>query len=588
MSFLTPAAFVWLFTVPLLLLLYFMKLRRKVVQVPAVFLWAEAARQARVDSFFQRLRVNLLLLLQLLALLALIAALARPYRWSAGESAESLVIVIDVSASMQAQERFERAREAAQKLVKKAPGKAEFMLVAAGDNPRIIQPFSRDRAQLQKALEQLAPLDVAGDLLTLKPLLASLLAGRAQAEVFLFGDQLPEVLAHPRLRFIGFGQQEDNLGIASFSLNQPEDSDKLQVFAAVKSYAQTVQERELTLYRGGSVVHRRQLLLPAGERRTMLLEVPLSGEGRFELNLAPADALKVDDRAFAVAPRQKTLRVGMVGRNRFIEKALLATGETRVFASDGHTQGFDVLVLTEPDLATVDTASRLIFGTPNAWKNGEPGVQTTLKASEHPLVEGLPWSQVTVVGLVPLKLPPDSQVLVEGGDLPALVLHRDSLVFCFDLYRSDMALSPLFPILISRWLETQVQRHAGGLPEQLQTGQPVRWRSESPVNLRLPGGAEQRLEPRAGELFYPLLDKAGFYTVATANDSFELAANMFSESESTLLAPSEDPNLKQAGGTGERSAQTASLVEEYWAELAALALLLLLLEWVLYHRRGIA
>src|SRR5262249_51321682 len=57
---------------PLLILLYFLKLKRKPVQVPSTFLWKKSVEDLHVNSLFQWLRNNVLLILQLLVLLALI------------------------------------------------------------------------------------------------------------------------------------------------------------------------------------------------------------------------------------------------------------------------------------------------------------------------------------------------------------------------------------------------------------------------------------------------------------------------------------------------------------------------------------
>src|SRR5215218_6194414 len=99
-----PAVMAAAVAVPLLLALYFLKLRRRELAVSSTLLWKKAVQDLQVNSPFQRLRKNLLLLLQLLLLLLLLLALSRPVTNYSPGAGTTTVILIDRSASMGAQD----------------------------------------------------------------------------------------------------------------------------------------------------------------------------------------------------------------------------------------------------------------------------------------------------------------------------------------------------------------------------------------------------------------------------------------------------------------------------------------------------
>src|SRR5262245_26067641 len=124
MNFLNPwvAAGLAAVVIPALVILYFLKLRRRQETVPSTFLWKRAVQDLQVNAPFQRLRKNLLLLLQLLVLGAALFALARPIIKTDLASEKSVIILLDRSASMKTKEgdktRFDLAKEQALRLVK--------------------------------------------------------------------------------------------------------------------------------------------------------------------------------------------------------------------------------------------------------------------------------------------------------------------------------------------------------------------------------------------------------------------------------------------------------------------------------------
>src|SRR5882757_68024 len=106
-SFLNPvnAAIAAAIVSPLLLLLYFLKLRRREISVSSTLLWRKAIQDLQVNAPFQRLRRNLLLLLQLILLFLLLLAISRPVTNVNAAPGKHAVILIDRSASMSARDQ---------------------------------------------------------------------------------------------------------------------------------------------------------------------------------------------------------------------------------------------------------------------------------------------------------------------------------------------------------------------------------------------------------------------------------------------------------------------------------------------------
>ena len=162
--FLNLSALWWLALVPLVVLLYFLKLKREERIFPSTLLWQRAIEDLRVNSPFQRLRNNLLLILQILLLLLAIFALARPFLASRSATGSHVVVLIDNSASMQAideqgRSRLAKAKELAGRIIDDLAEADRLMLISFAGTTVIRQPFTALKSLLKKKLNELTASD---------------------------------------------------------------------------------------------------------------------------------------------------------------------------------------------------------------------------------------------------------------------------------------------------------------------------------------------------------------------------------------------------------------------------------------------
>ena len=144
----------------LIFLLYFLRLKRKPLQVPSTFLWRKSIEDLHVNSLFQWLRENVLLLLQVLTALALIYAVMGLRFHGATTRGKHYIVIIDNSASMSATDvkpsRLEWAKEEALKVIDANGDDNVGMVIAFNSKAVILQGYTTDRTKLQDAVMSIA------------------------------------------------------------------------------------------------------------------------------------------------------------------------------------------------------------------------------------------------------------------------------------------------------------------------------------------------------------------------------------------------------------------------------------------------
>mgnify|MGYP006196792035 FL=1 len=165
MSFLNSLSFlgwgVLLSVPPLIVLLYFLKLKRAPLVVPSTYLWSRAIEDMHVNTIWQKLRRNILLWLQLLFVALLILAVLRPGNQAMQATQERLVLLIDQSASMNAsvgsETRLEIAKRRATELIDGMSPESVAMIISFADEARVVQSYTNNRALLRRKLDQIQP-----------------------------------------------------------------------------------------------------------------------------------------------------------------------------------------------------------------------------------------------------------------------------------------------------------------------------------------------------------------------------------------------------------------------------------------------
>src|SRR5262249_33137413 len=131
------------------------------VQVPSTFLWKKSIEDMHVNSLFQWLRNNVLLLMQILVLLFLIYSVLGVRIHGSTETSQHYILMIDNSASMSVKDvapnRLAWAKVEPFKEIE-AAGPHDFgMVIVFNSKATTLQTYTNDKVKLREAVASIKP-----------------------------------------------------------------------------------------------------------------------------------------------------------------------------------------------------------------------------------------------------------------------------------------------------------------------------------------------------------------------------------------------------------------------------------------------
>src|SRR5690606_24159083 len=169
--------------------------------------------------------------LQILALLLIVVALARPTMWLDRRQGVSRILLIDNSASMNARDgrgggtRLDEARRKAVEMVYNMGTGDQAMVVTFGGAPRVLQPFTPERATLQRAISRIESTDAEAGIEEALKMVDGVRKAVPDARLVILSDGglgfLGNLIApEDDVEFVGVGQENNNRAIVGFDVRE--------------------------------------------------------------------------------------------------------------------------------------------------------------------------------------------------------------------------------------------------------------------------------------------------------------------------------------------------------------------------------
>jgi hypothetical protein len=485
-------------TIPPLVLLYYLKLRRQEMPISSTLLWRKAVEDLRVNAPFQKMRKNLLLLLQLLILLAAILAIAEPIFEGGAIKSRSVVLIIDNSASMAAKEddgrtRLEIAKDEATEVIDGLQGDQRAMIITFAQRARVLTPFTGDKDALRRAIETIEQTEAPGRL-TEAVALAEAHASQAgefgtqqeavnRAQMLLLTDgrlaDSEDVSVNTgELEVVRIGKRANNVGIVRLDVRRHyEQPSRLSVLALTRNFGSEPASRDVQLFVDGELKDVRPLvgiapmapeeeltvtdlsgLPPEGSVAGAAFELIMETAAEIEVRLTGDDAFDLDDHAYAVvAPPQPMTALLVTPGNRFLRQLMqamplasyevISPGEYQnmpdeELLEDGRCR-YDVVIFDGHSTERLPPGNYFFFGSVPLIDGVESGERVENEIfldwdETHPLLQHVTVEQITVVSWLDLTMPDEARTLIEATNGPVLSLlsrgRNQYLVSAFGIF----------------------------------------------------------------------------------------------------------------------------------------------------------
>ncbi|MCA9186705.1 MAG: VWA domain-containing protein [Pirellulaceae bacterium] len=472
---------------PVIIALYFLKLRREPLEVPSTYLWHRTIEDMHVNSLWQRLRQNLLLLLQLIVLALLILACLRPNWQGTSLTGNRFIFMVDTSASMSATDvgtsRLDEAKKQVDALISEMKSGDAAMIVSFSDKAFIEQEFTTNTRELRRKLQAIKPTQRTSDITqALKAASGLANPGRSgerngidvqvaealPADVYILTDGGLQVIpdfAWGNLRpvFLPVGSDAaTNFAITGFNTGRnPEQPDQLQAFVRIHNFSQneaTIPVAMLLDNQDGEdqLLDATEINVPAYESAGTEFSLSDFSEGQLKLQLDVTDDLALDNVAYAtVNPPQKARVLVVTPGNNALETVLAIESSLKI--ADISVNGPDVLKTPEymerSDSAAYDLiiydqcapekmpqASTLFIGTlppGNEWTKSEtqPSPIVIDLDVAHPLMKYISMGNVRFAEGHSVTGPKGQTVLMDSDIGPIFVLaprggYQDAVLGC--------------------------------------------------------------------------------------------------------------------------------------------------------------
>jgi hypothetical protein len=600
MQFITPLYFLLsIFLVGVIIFYLFRKQYENQI-IPSTLLWQQVMREWQATKWWKKLQNHLLLYLQLLILFLLLLALTRPF-WGHHElSGEHIVVVLDTSASMTAEEendtRLDIAKNEIMNLIDQLDNQA-LTVILAENVPSILLSNESSKQIMESKVTDVSSSYQHADVRKAIQLANQLLAANT-GEIYVYSDQIKKSdlqninLKHD-VTVQNVGVTTQNISLHTFGVSEIDG--KINGLLTLYNEFEDEQLVRITIESDGKAIQEIQEIIQPG-KVTQLSLTDLPSKSYYKARVTTVDDYAADNTAIAFLARNLEPTIYVTGEiNPFVTKALqyVTSNLVQIENYQEKTEENSIFIVEKmPDSEWPNGPMLILAPTPGG--PFQVGKKEVLKTSpqvikEDPILHYVDMDEVYIHESTAYESGQLNTIL-ENEEMPLISKGQYQgnpvVLLGFDIADTDWPLHASFPIFLYNVMNYLLESQATiGYFEPMELVE-FSHSSESIESTIVTENGKNVKSLSLDDTVFSAPRFPGLYRIQDKRKE-GITEKVFAVSidqQEKFIHPSKSFTITSSQDSNSNNQENPN---EIWPWLAFVALLLLLLEWEVY-RRGIS
>lgn len=483
LEFQTFANSIFLISIPVLVTLYMLKLKRQNRKFPNVYFLKQIVSESRGSSLLKKLSANMLLFLEIMFLLFLCIALLSPFIPGRSFHQKKIAVIIDNSITMSAYEpelnasRLEIALNEAAEFVSNNYA-SEFTIVCASENPALIGGKLTAQEALEILKNKIFITHYKAELTGAIAIAEGFLEAGKNNEIYLFSDFSSKcsdnavTAGKSGIIYRKIGSSVKNIGITALEIASENETGSAcyNIFFTVRNYSPFEISIPVTVAIAGNVIYSSVFTIAKNSSESKILRQYGNVPRDVRVEIRPEDYLQADNVMQSGYNSSKNFKVLLISDNPYFYKSALESISDVTLTITEKNVPRAIYRSREADLAIIDDtgeieqyqkyqASNFIFIRPESGVMGLKISGERFNLSFKPAAQPFEYmANVDLSGLYVSRMPFISSAgefgeIVYSDNSVALFLRaftagHNYFVFAFDPLFSNLPLKVAFPVLL--------------------------------------------------------------------------------------------------------------------------------------------